>query len=79
MYFIEIKNYVTFQIKYLDNTVKRYAVEVHNIAEVGNIMSDICSFDGFTYIRLNRSGKFKNKKNIRFMSKEEYFNYHTWM
>lgn len=71
--------YVTFQTKYIDNTVKRYAVEVNNIVDAKRIMSDIYSFDGFSYIRLNRSRKFKNKKNIRFMSKEEYFNYHAWM
>lgn len=59
--------YVTFQIKpakVLNLPTKRYAVQCKDMDEALEVASDINSFDGVTYIRINKSGRLCKGVNI---------------
>ena len=67
--------YVTFQVKpriltYLPT--KYYAVKCENMEEARNVASDIYSYDGISYLRINKCGKIRkdatimNANNIKF-------------
>jgi hypothetical protein len=70
------KRYVTFQMKPCDFAkamgieTKYYAVECNNDEEVKEIMSDVYSIDGVTYIRVNKGTT--RMKGRQVLSVEEY-------
>lgn len=68
--------YVTFQIKPCEFArmcgfeTKRYAIKCENLEQLGEVLSDVNSIDGITYLRVNKSKKpLKGRINL---SVEEY-------
>lgn len=68
--------YVTFQIKPCEFArmcgfeTKRYAIKCENLEQLGEVLSDVNSIDGVTYLRVNKSKKpLKDRINL---SVEEY-------
>ena len=67
--------YVTFQVKYgifTHKPTKYYAVKCKDIEEAMAVASDIYSYDGISYLRINKCGKIRkdatimNPNNIKF-------------
>lgn len=50
------KIYVTFQVRFVHEGIKKYAVECKSLKEAREIAADVNSFDGVTYLRLNKCG-----------------------
>lgn len=67
--------YITFSIKYVtEQTRRHYAIKCHGNMQINNILADLCSYDGVSYIRVNNKGKFhRNKNNIKMFDGNHYF------
>ena len=56
--------YITFSTKMVtERDRKHYAIKCYNNQQINDILSDLCAYDGINYIRINNTGKFKQKKN----------------
>ena len=56
--------YITFPTKMAtEPDRKHYHIQSHNNQQINDILSDLCAYDGINYIRINKPGKFKQKKN----------------
>lgn len=62
--------YVTFQVKpsnYCKNlgyTTQRYAIKCENMEQALKRMRDVYSYEGISYLRLNKCGRLKKRTTI---------------
>ena len=56
--------YITFSTKMVTERDRRhYAIKCYNNQQINDILSDLYAYDGIDQIRINNTGKFKQKKN----------------
>lgn len=69
---------ITFHIKYVTGVPKFYAVNVENMQQAQDVLSDVYSLEGYNYIRLNKCGRLHNKSRYYIMNYNDYFSFNWY-
>lgn len=70
--------YITFHIKYVTERQCFYAVNVENMQQAQDVLSDVYSLEGYNYIRLNKCGRLHNKSRYYIMNYNDYFSFNWY-
>ena len=70
--------YITFHIKYVTGVQKFYAVNIENLQQAQDVLSDVYSLEGYNYIRLNECGRLHNKSRYYIMNYNDYFSFNWY-